>query len=472
MPRLSAHVVGACLIPLMAVPALAEDCSVLNVFRPGSYVAGQSIAIHPFTIVGWNDKGAASALRAFTTSRLEQELVEGKYFRAVYVASDGVTREADLHLHGTIGGIETGSRWLRAAFAAGRARAHVRGEIKTASGELVADFECFREDSGGLIGLGGLVALAQSGDSRVRKNVEKFASAVAKSFPEIEKLWSKRSAQRSTAPKVLKGESENGPHDWRRAPIEAWTAKDHLNEVRAFVVETDRKDWYQAHVLWLTAPALLSHEQVNGRSAVEQEEDLEDYRELEKGLLPDLEALQTLRHLDAYVLAVTFSNTTDDKGPLFWDNENTKRRTYMADVARPGVRIEPIAMVDLPSMLTQRRFRLNTKKRWRSHPVVFAFPRVMADGSNWLTRSDQVIELHTFADGYAVQARFKLADFQVTDVASLAPMAALAERQFGHQPLVEVVYLDLQAIRNLVPRVKHVKNRRGRRQNSPSGGAR
>ena len=194
-----------------------------------------------------------------------------------------------------------------------------------------------------------------------------------------------------------------------------WTPSEHSKEVSAFVVETQNKDWFRVHALWLGESVYAS----NTHNTVEFGDGKVEFTD---GLLPDLTPAQALLEKPEYLIGVTFESGASDgrtdghEGPFVWDDSTVLKATYLVRRGEPGRTFAASDAVRLPAYLLRRG---SFGVRWRNVAVVFAFPAVSADGTALVQSLTDEIELHTTIGDRQAVANFRLADLELADVTDL-----------------------------------------------------
>lgn len=411
-------------IALSAAPG--RRCQTLNVYQPAKLLAGGSLSIELFNVdVPNTNVNDVKAVRVEAADEFQKNIAKSKFFTSVVVApGDSKRQNTDFYLQGSITRLKgASSRWLRAVSYSTTLAAYARvsGTLRSGSGDVVLDFECDGRELGGLAGLGGLVSLFQSSDSRTRRNFGIFAEHLAKSFKRIDKEYQKRSKKGTKKRKPSEGETHAQKTAWREQDSAHWTPKDHAKEVGMFLVKTDNKDWFRIHALWLASSAIRSLKYLADSPTVSA-------KDLPDGLPPELGPVQRLMGMqDVYLIAVTFENGAAIGGicrgcmrrpPFFWNDNAVLKSTYISDPGDGGVKISPVKMVNLESYLKGRGYSENP---WRNHPVIFAFPTRAADGKPLVRSLNDDVILHTELEGQAARVSFRLSDFGLSSKNALLP---------------------------------------------------
>jgi hypothetical protein len=210
-----------------------------------------------------------------------------------------------------------GSRWQRVLVGRAGATLRITGTLSAMQPResVIADYECYRENVGGLMGVtGGLTGLFSGGGGN-RSNMEKFAEALADSFKDVEKDVA-RFAERA---KGKKGDALVGRSEPPDAPLATADPDQVKDELSGYVVSTQREDWVQADVLWMTAAALAANEKVNevkpeAGELTAKRKSVWSGSVYGRGFLLDLEPLAEFRGKDVFVIAATFESNTQKHG--------------------------------------------------------------------------------------------------------------------------------------------------------------
>jgi len=410
----------------MPAPVFAHECSIYNIYRPNDLQKGRSLSVGVFGVEGHNttpDK--MRVLQRFGADRLRTEIGKLQYFSSVQVTEEPGGDGSDLHLTATVANLDEGSKWRRALARTGAAKVRVTGAVRTKSGEQVFDYECEgAEVGGGIGGFGGLVgnfvdglfAAFDSSESLLRKSFEKFAEDFAKNIKDVDADRQKLLKGNSKKRAVSAGMTVRETKVWRQRARSDWTPTDHSKEVDAFVVETQNKDWFRVHALWLGESAYASNIYLNTVELGDGKVEFAD------GLLPDLTPARALLDKPEYLIGVTFESGASDgrtdghEGPFVWDDSAVLKATYLVRKGQPALTFAASDAVRLPAYL-QRRGSFGV--RWRNVPVVFAFPAVSANGTALVQSLTDEIELHTTIGDRPAVATFRLADLELTDVKDL-----------------------------------------------------
>jgi hypothetical protein len=300
----------------------------------------------------------------------------------------------------------------------------VTGAIHVKSGEQVLDFECEGAEIGGGPGgfglatnfIDGLFSAFDSSESLLRKSFDKFAVDFAKNIKDLDADREKQLKSKAKRRAISEGATVRGTKVWRQHARSDWTLAEHSKEVNVFVVETQNKDWFRVHALWLGESAYASNTYLNTAEFGEGKVELAD------GLLPDLTPAHALLEKPGYLIGVTFESGASDgrtdghEGPFIWDDNTVLKATYLVRKGEPGRTLAASNGVRLPAYL-QRRGSFGV--RWRNVPVIFAFPVVSTDGTALVQSFADEIELHTAIGDRQAVVIFRVADLELTDLRDL-----------------------------------------------------
>lgn len=411
----------------VAADVTAHECAVYHVHAPQNLQKGKTLTVGLFDlrVPEGTQMAKAAALQTFAAERFTKELEKWRYFAAVRIATGPDVRRGDYHVEGAVSELDPGSRWMRAVLGSGGARTRVRGVIRLASGDVLLDFECEAKETGGVFAAGGLLAAFDSVESVMRKNFEKFAVDFAATLKEVDKQWTDHSKKGPRKRQISEGDTKAAAKPWRQRPPAEWTPANHSKEAATYIVETQNRNWFRTHGMWLTASAYESNRFLNAFDFKGIEPDLAD------ALLPDLSALDQWDRRTQYLVAVTFeSGATDgstdgDEPPFFWSDDEARAATTLTRSGAPESKVVAARVIRLRPYL-QRRGTFGV--RWRNVPMVFAFDTVDAAGRPLVTSASDVIELHTTLPGYEARVRFRLADFELPNLEALLAAAPVPPR--------------------------------------------
>ncbi len=402
-------------------------CYLLNVYHPEDYRKGRSVGVRLFDLKGSADYDAEplEGLRVALAEDLRKELLKSKFFREVKILASDETAGTELVIDGEFDFLEKGEKWLRLLGARGGAKLRVRGVAKAGGGDhhVVADFECYRENFGGLGGVtGGLWSLLMSDKDAARGNIRSFAKSFGKTFKWVEKEYGKRQKEdkkrkaKAKTKEEIHGASESGDEslDETAGPKEArrWVA--------SRVIKTNRENWMTADVLWLDAITYRAHQLYNSASGVDGVEgEAIDDKDISRGFLLDLEPLRPFENQEVYVVAATLNVSADQEGPFFWNSKEVIDSASLDRVGGPGVKAIQVLEGPTPSYLIERRFRLLGRMMWVSHPVLFIFPTRLPDGTALVGGLSDELRFHTSIDNHPLTVRFELQDFKLSSTDEL-----------------------------------------------------
>lgn len=349
-------------------------------------------------------------LLLYGAEKMQEELLDRGYFSSVMILSENETSQADFHIEVMIGDVVGGNRATRILIGRDVSIFAAKGTILSASADPLADFICVLGDTGSYWG-----AVFKSEVGLMHDNFEKLAEDISKSFEEIQEEWEERVKDGPQTGKRIEGTSERAKAKWREIPIASWSSDEHEKEIKAFFVESNRKEWYEADALWLNSSSYRSLEDIQSVSSV-----LASLNQLGRAFLPKLDVGDV--HEEArYFVAVTFRRGLEHgrRAPVFfWNDSDIRGATYLS-IRDHSTRVAPIEMIHLPSYLSTHKTYLVGDEGFGSHPVVFAFPSTAADGSPLVASLDEEVELHTRIEDHDVLLRFRLRDFEISDVKEL-----------------------------------------------------
>jgi hypothetical protein len=255
--------------------------------------------------------------------------------------------------------------------------------------------------------------------------MEKFAKGLAGSFKDVEKdaaRFVRRAKEKKGA--RLTGASE--PASKPKPKALADEGDDVKDELSSYVVSTNREDWMQADVLWLTSAAYAANAKVN-----EIQPDVANQLakkkasvwsgEFGRGFLLDVEPLAQFEGKEVYVLGATFESNVLKHPPFFWDLHTMEAETSLSRADAPAQKVRPVQVLDGPSptYLINRRFRLLGEMLWRSHPTLFVFPARLPDGTPLISGLNQKLEFETVVDNHPVVIKFDVSHFSLTSTQEL-----------------------------------------------------
>jgi hypothetical protein len=432
-------ILGLCVLTLPA-GVLANECAIYNVYSPAELQRGRSLSVGEFSVEGHNttpDK--MRALQRFGADRLRAEIIRLGYFSSVSITQGNTGGGSDLHLAPVIKNLDEGSGWRRMLGRTGAATVRVTGALRVKSGGLVFDFECEGAELGGLPGGDPSTAGRRADDGRsatldafagglmtalggspteplLRTSFEKFAVSLARNIRDVDIQRQKQLIGTSKPRTISEGTTVRATKAWRQRARSAWTPAEHSKEVNAFVVETQIKDGFRVHALWLGESAYASNTLLNAAAFGQSKVELAD------GLLPDMTPARALMEQPGYLIGVTFESGASDgrsgthEGPFIWDGSALLKATYLVRKGDPARAIAASDLVRLPAYLQRRG---SSAARWRNVPVIFAFPVVRADGTALVQSLTDEIELRTTIGDRQAVATFRLADLELTDVTEL-----------------------------------------------------
>jgi hypothetical protein len=310
-----------------------------------------------------------------------------------------------LILQAELSGVDPGTRVLRAMFGATPAVAFVHARLQTEAGRPLAAFECSRETRGGLLGVGGWVALWQSGRSLVVKDFDKIGRDL---FSEVAQLADRASRlARRPHQETRVAVSRYQKLEALDKPAARWSIADATKVLASFQVRSDDArgvggamvELKGVHGLWWTRYAY---------QAFTRTQELLTQGSKPRWLHPFATALDTttLRNLmsqPGYVISVW----PFDSPPVYWNPDEILRSTVLRSVIHPDRHVAPTALVGPPSP-----------------PAVFVFPRHDSFGSPLIDRDDQQVELATVLNGREIICRFDLSRFRLRSIDDLTAVDA------------------------------------------------
>jgi len=281
-----------------------------------------------------------------------------------------------------------------------------RALLTTAEGRRLATITCERVTSGGPFGLGGWLALWESGEELVHKTVRQIAQSLVKELDKAAEIAPRLAARRQPAVDV--GVPRYTSRLWLERPPETWSLKDSAGVLGTSLSLTASTKVGNnppilatgVQALWLTTPAYHSLRRTSELLAQEGETSI--------WINPFSLALgeHTLARVEtasAYAIAVW----PFDPAPYYWDPDDIVSSTFLRREGHHSERIRPVELLDSP---------------WP--PAVFLFPRTDADGAPLVTTLATKLELHSTLNGRQVVFRFDLARFGLRDVNELGVQKA------------------------------------------------
>jgi hypothetical protein len=274
---------------------------------------------------------------------------------AGYRAGEGVENDTDLVLHAGLTGVSPGNRALR-VFGSGLASATVRAVLADRQGRPLSIVDCKRSTGGGLLGLGGVFSLGQSGESLLGENSKKIAQSLVREIGQIPKVGQDLASRRRNTVDVAQHNCQTDV--WRERPINRWSLLDATKVLGAFMVRTVRGGCPPIITRGVDAMWFTSH----AHRALRRSEELfadDKNSTLHPFLLAfDEETLETIETRDAYAIAVW----SFDRSPYYWNRAQIMEATFLQR-EQSAERIRPISLIGPP---------------WP--PALFLFPLTSADG--------------------------------------------------------------------------------------------
>jgi len=417
--------VGALVVLCGRSPA---QCYVLNVYDPDGYEKGKSISLGLFSLEGGGitySGGPLETPRRVLLESLKEDLTNTKYFSSVTVVAADQKLDSHYLLEGEVAGMHGGSRFGR-IFIGGfgnmgqmRINGRLFGPAKRSDDgnekrPLISDWECNSFDAGGFWGLSG-------NEGTTKKNADKIANSLSNQvFGRMDKRLDKLTAEvrkvelKDDNKDPMTGETRRHDRKWREK--QDWKADDYADEIESFVVQSERKRSRGVDALWLTSASYRAHQKL--LPMLRQTAILRN-KDIVRGMLTEIEPILQFEGKDVYILAATF-NVSSEAAPFLWDTGKMRESTYLTRVDEPGVKIQPVGLLDdaIRSYMVfrEKRFFKGLSNFWAFHPTLIVFPTKKPDGSPFLRSVEDMVELHTEVDGQKVRLKF---DLKHLDIRSL-----------------------------------------------------